>query len=126
MQTIMKVVLLIGDAGIRKIIHELIQNEEQFKIIDEQSQSVSCSKIVNNLKPDLIFIDENIEPLSGMIIAKKIKQNMPLIKIIFMNRDYKDSEYRNDRYPFIDLFFDQHNLFDEFEKLRDRILVQNI
>ena len=126
MQTIMKVVLLIGDAGIRKIIHELIQNEEQFKIIDEQSQSVSCSKIVNNLKPDLIFIDENIEPLSGMILAKKIKQNMPLIKIIFMNRDYKDSEYRNDRYPFIDLFFDQHNLFDEFEKLRDRILVQNI
>lgn len=78
-----KVLLIEDEAGIRTLIRKIIERTEGFEVVGEGDNMTEAIKLFTKLKPDIIFLDIEINGGSGIECAQIIADIDPKVKIIF-------------------------------------------
>lgn len=75
-----KVIIVDDEAPARSLVKEYLQEYEEFILIQECNNGVDAVKAINELKPDLVFMDIQMPGLKGFEVLQHLEQ-MP--KVIF-------------------------------------------
>lgn len=82
-------VLVVDDyAPFRDFVRTALQDLPELQIVDEASDGLEAAQKAQQLQPELILLDISLPKLSGIEAARRIRQDSPLSKILFV------SEYR--------------------------------
>ena len=89
MQTPSVRVLVADDfAPWRKLLHSILQEKPELKVICEVSDGLQAVKKADELQPDLILLDIGLPTLSGIEAARQIRTIAPAAKILFVSENY--------------------------------------
>ena len=82
-------VLVVDDyAPFRDFVRTALQKLPELQIIDEASDGLEAAQKAQQLQPELILLDIGLPKLSGIEAARRIREDSPVPKILFV------SEYR--------------------------------
>ncbi|MCK9376122.1 MAG: response regulator transcription factor [Syntrophobacterales bacterium] len=74
--------------GIKKFLSEI----PSIKVIGEAANGRELLEILNKSTPNLVILDIGLPDLDGIEVARKIKDNFPQIKILFLTM-YSEGEF---------------------------------
>jgi DNA-binding NarL/FixJ family response regulator len=63
----------------------LMVKEKNFEIVGESTSSLKALEQVKKIKPEVVVIDINMPELSGIDLTRKLKEEMPNIKILALS-----------------------------------------
>lgn len=89
-----KIKLIIADDHhiFRKGILSIAEEDENIEIIGEASNGEEALRLIKEKQPDIAILDIDMPYLSGLDVAKKIKEQKLNTKIVILTI-YKDKEY---------------------------------
>ncbi|HEY3250550.1 MAG TPA: response regulator transcription factor [Ignavibacteria bacterium] len=76
----------------RKGIRSILADDKTIEVIGEASNGDEAFEMLSRLKPDIALLDIDMPGLSGLDVARKLKQNNSQIKSIILTI-HKDREY---------------------------------
>lgn len=91
----LKVFICDDDAGMRLVLRKAVEKIEGFDIVGEAEDGDSAIPLINELRPDIVFIDVEMPKISGIECAQKIIDIDPKIIIIFATAH---AEYMSDAF----------------------------
>lgn len=88
-----KIKVLIADDHplILRGIKDVLEENNQVKIIGEAFDGEEAYKMTRELSPDILIIDIDMPKLNGLEVIKMIKKELPLIKIIVLTMYDKET-----------------------------------
>ena len=91
----MKVRILIGDdhALIREGIREALR--AQYDVVGQAADGKALVEAAQKLRPDLIILDISMPLLNGFESARKIKEILPAVKLIFISQHLNPAYLRH-------------------------------
>lgn len=121
-------VLIIDDESLaRDLIIELLKEFDDFQIIGECSDGLEAVKTIENLRPDLIFLDVQMPVLNGLEVLERLK-NSYLPEIIFVTA-YDNYAIRAFDFHAIDYLlkpFSRSRFQQSVQHAKEKVLRQNI
>ena len=84
-------ILLVDDHSVvRSGLGQMLELEEDFKVVGEASNSEEALKIIDIVSPDIILMDIKMPGMDGIRLTKEIKQKIPSCNIIMftLHGDY--------------------------------------
>lgn len=91
----LKVFICDDDAGMRLVLRKAVEKIEGFDIVGEAEDGDSALLLIDELRPDIVFIDVEMPKISGIECAQKIVDIDPKIIIIFATAH---AEYMSDAF----------------------------
>ena len=73
-----KVVIVDDESSGRKLIKEYLRHHESLILVGEANNGVDAIKIINEFKPDLVFIDVQMPGLTGFDVLEHLEE-LPII-----------------------------------------------
>ena len=70
----------------RRSVRSTLKDHGELRLVDEVGDGLEAVRRACELKPDLILLDIGIPSLNGIEAARRIRQAMPDIKIIFLSQ----------------------------------------
>lgn len=80
----MNVVIVDDNENIRSILADIVDNIENVKVVGEAGTGIECIKLLEEKKPDVIFLDIEMKDMSGVEIGYYVTKNYPGTLIIFV------------------------------------------
>ena len=78
-------ILIADDHGIlRDGLHALLETQPGYEVIGEATNGEEALHMAVSTRPDLILMDISMQGINGIEAAKKIKDILPEVKIIFL------------------------------------------
>jgi two-component system LytT family response regulator len=114
----MKALIIDDEALARKRISNLLNSVEQINVIDECSDGKTAILKINELKPDLIFLDVNMMDLNGFEVLKNVKIS-PKPRVIFITayENYAIDAFEYEAFDFILKPFRDERFYKTIHKL---------
>jgi len=85
--------LLVDDhAVVRSGLRMLLENEPDMQIIGEAGSASEALQAVERLQPDVILLDIGLPDISGIEVARQVKQRSPATAIVALTI-HEDEEY---------------------------------
>lgn len=78
-----KVLLIEDEEGFRTLIKKIIEKNSGFKVVGECDNTKDAIKLFEKLRPEVVFLDIQINGGSGLECAKLISDIAPKTKIVF-------------------------------------------
>lgn len=78
-----KVIIADDDSGMRMIIRKFIEKAEGFEIVGEAANGKEALALHKENKPDVIFMDVEMDVMDGLSAAKEIADIDPRCRIVF-------------------------------------------
>lgn len=78
-----KVCIIEDEPGIRKLLRMIIEKQEGFQVVAECGDFASAVSDFMKYKPDVVFVDIDLNGDSGMECAKVLTEIQPKLKVIF-------------------------------------------
>lgn len=78
-----KVILVEDEAGIRKLLRKIIEKNDGFEVAGECDNLADAVSLFRKVKPEVVFLDIEINGASGIDCAKIIADMEPKTKIVF-------------------------------------------
>lgn len=66
-------------------VEQILNSIPDFEVIGKVSNGKLLIQLLNSITPDLILLDINMPFMNGLEAAKKIRQRMPGVKIVFLS-----------------------------------------
>lgn len=66
-------------------VEQILNSIPNFEVIAKVGNGKLLMQALNTLNPDLVLLDINMPHMNGLEAAKKIRQRMPEIKIVFLS-----------------------------------------
>lgn len=70
----------------RTQVRQILQNVPEWQVVDEACDGVQAIQKATAHRPDIVLLDLAMPALNGIEAARKIKQNSPNTKIIFVTQ----------------------------------------
>lgn len=82
----MPIRILIADdhAVVRSGLRSVLRTDPDLEVVGEAGDGGETETLVETLRPDLVLLDVTMPPDSGIEIAKRLRQNHPDLKLIFL------------------------------------------
>jgi two-component system invasion response regulator UvrY len=80
-----KILVIEDETLFSSFIKEVIASEPDFELVGEAKTGFEGLQLEKSLKPDLIILDIHLPDISGISIAKKLRQQSPSIKILVVS-----------------------------------------
>ena len=75
----LKVVIVDDEAPARQLLREYLSAHQDLVIVGEANNGVDAIKVIQEMQPELIFLDVQMPELSGIQFAKIVKGKYPVI-----------------------------------------------
>src|SRR5437016_11801280 len=81
--------LLIADGhlAVREGLRSLIDPDPDFKVVGEAADGIEAARKALELRPDLIVLDNSMPGMTGLEVARMLRDNLPATKIVFLTLD---------------------------------------
>ncbi len=90
-----KVMIVEDESGIRKLLRKIIEQKEGFEIVGECDNPEQAMALFTKTRPEVIFLDIEMNGASGLECAKVVADMEPKTKIVFATAH---SEYRSEAF----------------------------
>lgn len=119
----MKVLLVEDESGIRLLLKKIIERKEGFEVVGEAENLADALRIFTQEKPEIVFLDIEIQGENGLNCAKVIADLEPKTKIIFAtaHAEYMSNAFEVYAFDYLVKPFD----VERVNKTLDRILSLN-
>jgi len=81
--------ILIADdhLAVREGLRSLIDPDPDFKVVGEAADGNEAARKALELRPDLIMLDNSMPGMTGLEVARMLRDNLPATKIVFLTLD---------------------------------------
>src|SRR5256884_4965578 len=81
--------ILIADdhLAVREGLRSLIDPDPDFKVVGEASDGNEAARKALELRPDVIMLDNSMPGMTGLEVARMLRDNLPATKIVFLTLD---------------------------------------
>lgn len=119
----MKVLLVEDESGIRLLLRKIIERKEGFEVVGEAENLADALRVFTQEKPEVVFLDIEIQGENGLNCAKVIADLEPKTKIIFAtaHAEYMSNAFEVYAFDYLVKPFD----VERVNKTLDRILSLN-
>lgn len=119
----MKVLLVEDESGIRLLLRKIIERKEGFEVVGEADNLADALRVFTQEKPEVVFLDIEIQGENGINCAKVIADLEPKTKIIFAtaHAEYMSNAFEVYAFDYLVKPFD----VERVNKTLDRILSLN-
>jgi two-component system nitrate/nitrite response regulator NarL len=84
-------ILIVDDSDeVRTIVRTFLERDATFRVCGEACSGLEAIKRAQELKPDLILLDLKLPGMSGMEVARALKDVLPTTKLVLFTA-YADS-----------------------------------
>ena len=118
-QTI-KVIVVDDEEPARKLIAKFLTENNNFEIIEQCSDGFSAVKKINELKPDLVFLDIQMPKLSGLEVLELLEES-PMIVFITAFDEYAVKAFELNAIDYIMKPFSKKRFAETLEKVQRNI-----
>lgn len=77
-----RIILADEHTAIRKSWRKILESNPRFTILADCNDGLAAQQLFNELQPDILLLDLTHSPADGLIIAEKIVQQFPGVKVI--------------------------------------------
>jgi CheY-like chemotaxis protein len=84
---IVRILLAEDFAPYRSLIASLLDKDSECQVIGEASDGLEVLRKVEELRPDLIFMDIGLPELDGLEVARRVLRLKPAAKIVFLTQE---------------------------------------
>lgn len=70
---------------LRESLRHLIDEQQDFEVVGEAEDGITAMKMAGDLRPDVLIMDIGMPRLNGIDAARKIRAELPHIKIIALS-----------------------------------------
>jgi DNA-binding NarL/FixJ family response regulator len=74
-------------APYRHFVNALLQRYPNFQVVGEAVDGLQAIEKARELKPDIVLLDIGLPELNGLDAARRIRENSPHTKIIFLTQE---------------------------------------
>src|SRR5881227_894010 len=76
--------ILIADdhLAVREGLRSLIDPDPDFKVVGEAADGIEAARKALELRPDLIMLDNSMPGMTGLEVARMLRDNLPATKIV--------------------------------------------
>ena len=115
-----KVILVEDESGLRMLLKKIIEKKEEFQVVGECDNLADAVSLFARLKPEVVFLDIEINGASGIDCAKIIADMEPKTKIVFAtaHSEYMSEAFEVYAFDYLIKPFD----IERVERTLDRIL----
>ncbi len=85
----MRLLIADDDSAIRAMIRHFL---EAYEIVGEAANGAEAVEAAERLQPDIILLDISMPVMSGFVAARRLKETMPYLPIIFLTH-YADPAF---------------------------------
>lgn len=124
MRTI-KTIIIDDERLAREELKSLLNNYPEIEIISEAKNGEEGAQLVNELNPDLIFLDVNMPGLSGFDLLKQLNE-IPLVVFVTAYDEYAIKAFEVDALDYILKPVDPERLNEALKKITLRFVEDNI
>ena len=71
----------------RRLVSSTLQKQPQLQLADEALDGAEAVQKAQELKADIILLDVNLPKLNGFEVARRLREHVPQLKIIFFSAD---------------------------------------
>jgi two-component system LytT family response regulator len=115
--------LIVDDESLaRERIASLLQNENDIEIVGECSDGEETLKVIDTLKPDLVFLDIQMPMMSGVEIIKNLSEHLPEVIFVTAYDEYAVEAFEMNALDYLLKPFDQERFSKTLARARQRIL----
>ena len=81
--------ILIADdhLAVREGLRSLIDPDPDFKVVGEAADGNEAARKAFELRPDLILLDNSMPGMTGLEVARILRDNLPATKVVFLTLD---------------------------------------
>src|SRR5438067_4647544 len=81
--------ILIADdhLAVREGLRSLIEPDPDFEVVGEAADGNEAARKALELRPDLIMLDNSMPGMTGLEVARMLRDNLPATKIVFLTLD---------------------------------------
>lgn len=114
-----KVLLVDDEPNIRKILHKVIESNPAFEVVGDCDSMTEAIIQFNSKKPDVVFMDIEINSGSGIDCAKVIRELNPDVKIIFAtaHSEYMSNAFEIYAFDYLVKPFDMDRIKQTLERI---------
>lgn len=117
--------LVIDDETLaRERIITLLKKQNDIEFVGECSDGEEALKVINTLKPDLIFLDIQMPMLSGVDVIKSLQNYIPEVIFVTAYDEYAVEAFEINAIDYLLKPFDQERFFKTLARARQRILAK--
>ncbi len=87
-----KVMIVDDHLVVREGLKQLLEIEEDIRVVAEAGSGLECLEMVEKTPPDLVFMDVRMPGISGIETARLLCQRHPQVKVIVLTI-YEDDRY---------------------------------
>ncbi|WP_205729585.1 LytR/AlgR family response regulator transcription factor [Taishania pollutisoli] len=109
----------------REELKSLLKNYAEIEIISEAKNGEEGVQLINELNPDLIFLDVNMPGLSGFDLLKQLDE-IPLVVFVTAYDEYAIKAFEVDALDYMLKPVDPERLNDALKKITARFVEDNI
>ncbi len=79
-------ILLVDDvAPFLSYVRSILEEHPEWKIVGEAGDGITALRMTAELRPDVICLDMELPGLNGIEVARRIRENTPSAKILFVS-----------------------------------------
>jgi DNA-binding LytR/AlgR family response regulator len=120
---VLNVLIVDDEKYIRNEIRYFLEKHEDVNICGECGEGEEAISLVQKLNPDIIFLDIELQDMSGLLVARKLldKENPPYIVFATAYDDYALQGFEMDAVDYIVKPFLEDRIKKTLDRLRKRI-----
>jgi DNA-binding NarL/FixJ family response regulator len=80
-----KIILADDHKIMRQGLHNLLEKQADFEIVEEADDGITAVKKTKELSPDVVIMDVSMPGLNGIEATRQIKAEMPEVKVIALS-----------------------------------------
>jgi two-component system response regulator NreC len=79
-------ILLVDDhTVVRQGLRALLEDEPDFTVVGEAGSGLEAIRLVNKLQPEILVLDIMMEDISGIEVARQVRENFPRMAIVILS-----------------------------------------
>ncbi len=118
-----KVCIIEDEPEIRKLLRKIIQRQEAFQVVAESGDFASAISDFTKYRPDVAFVDIDLQGESGLECAKVLTELNPKLKVIFAtaHSEYMANAFEIYAFDYIVKPFDVERVVQTLSRIQGEI-----
>jgi len=117
----MKTIIVDDEAFARQRILHLLKNIEEVEIVAECNNGTSAINLINQLEPDLVFLDINIRDMDGFQVLEQISSpKRPVVIFVTAHDDFALKAFEFEAFDYLVKPFKEERFYKTVHKVLDQ------
>jgi len=71
----------------RRFVASMLRQQPSFRVVGEVEDGLNAVRQAQTLRPELVLLDIGLPGLSGLEVARRIRELVPSVKIVFLTQE---------------------------------------